>query len=442
MDISFKHINKLAIPALISGVAEPLLSTTDLAIVGNIDQNATESLGAIGIVGAFLSMLIWVFGQTRSGISAIVSQYLGAGKLEEVKNLPAQAILIIVSASFIILGLTYPFAKAIFQLYNAEGLILEYSVVYYKIRAFGFPFTLFTIAVFGTFRGLQNTFYPMIIAIIGTFINIIFDVILVYGVEGFIPAMNIEGAAYASVIAQVVMALIAVYLLLRKTAISLKFQLPFNKEIPRFVSMVLNLFIRTLALNSALYFATSYATSYGKEYIAAYTIGINLWLIGAFMIDGYSSAGNILAGKFLGGKEYSTLLKLGNQLIIYGIVMGVFMALVGFVFYEAIGRIFTQETEVLQAFDQVFWIILLMQPFCAVSFIYDGIFKGLGEMKFLRNLLLIATFVVFIPVLLLFDTLGYQLSAIWIAFFAWIIIRGIPLIFKFRRKFLPLAQKT
>jgi MATE family multidrug resistance protein len=442
MDISFKHINKLAIPALISGVAEPLLSTSDLAIVGNIDQNATESLGAIGIVGAFLSMLIWVFGQTRSGISAIVSQYLGAGKLEEVKNLPAQAILIIVSASFIILGLTYPFAKAIFQLYNAEGLILEYSVVYYKIRAFGFPFTLFTIAVFGTFRGLQNTFYPMIIAIIGTFINIIFDVVLVYGVEGFIPAMNIEGAAYASVISQVVMALIAVYLLLRKTAISLKFQLPFNKEIPRFVSMVLNLFIRTLALNAALYFATSYATSYGKEYIAAYTIGINLWLIGAFMIDGYSSAGNILAGKFLGGKEYSTLLKLGNQLIIYGVVMGTFMALVGFVFYEPIGRIFTQETEVLQAFDQVFWIILLMQPFCAVSFIYDGIFKGLGEMKFLRNLLLIATFVVFIPVLLLFDTLGYQLSAIWIAFFAWIIIRGIPLIFKFRRKFLPLAQKA
>ena len=53
-DISFKHINKLAIPALITGVAEPLLSTTDLAIVGNIPENATESIAAIGIVGAFL----------------------------------------------------------------------------------------------------------------------------------------------------------------------------------------------------------------------------------------------------------------------------------------------------------------------------------------------------------------------------------------------------
>ena len=73
--------------------------------------------------------------------------------------------------------------------------------------------------------------------------------------------------------------------------------------------MVGNLFIRTIALNVALYFATSYATHYGDQYIAAYTIGINIWLLGAFMIDGYSSAGNILAGKFLGAKDYKSYSK-------------------------------------------------------------------------------------------------------------------------------------
>ncbi len=240
-DISFKRINKLAFPALIAGVAEPLLSTTDLAIVGNINYNATESIAAIGIVGAFLSMLIWVFGQTRSGISSIISQYIGANKLDEVKNLPAQAIVIVLITSLIILGISYPFTKEIFQFYNASGTILEYSIEYYKIRVFGFPFTLFVIAVFGTFRGLQNTMYPMLIAIIGTVVNIILDIVFVYGIEGYIPAMNITGAAYASVIAQIVMAIVAAYLLLTKTEISLKFKLPFNKEIPRFVVMILNL---------------------------------------------------------------------------------------------------------------------------------------------------------------------------------------------------------
>ena len=440
-NISFKRINKLAIPALITGVAEPLLSTTDLAIVGNIQENATESLAAIGIVGAFLSMLIWVFGQTRSAISAILSQYVGADKLNEIKTLPAQATLIIVSISIIILALSYPFAKQIFEFYNASGTVLEYAASYYKIRVFGFPFTLFTIAIYGTFRGLQNTFYPMITAIIGTIINIILDIVFVYGIEGYIPAMHIEGAAYASVIAQIIMALIAVVLLYKKTEISLQFKLPFHNEVPRFINMILNLFIRTLALNTALYFATAYSTSYGNEYIAAYTIGFNIWLTGAFIIDGYASAGNILSGKLLGAKAHETLIQLGKKLFVYGITLGALIASISFIFYNPIGRLFTHEPKVLEEFYKVFWIVLLMQPFCAIAFIFDAIFKGLGEMKYLRNLLLLSTLFVFIPTLLIFDNLGYQLYAIWIAFLLWILARGIPLLIEFRRKFFTLQQK-
>ena len=76
-------------------------------------------------------------------ISSIVSQYLGANKLGEVRNLPAQAIFLITSLSILIILATYPFASQIFKLYNASDLILEYSVDYYRIRVFGFPFTLF-----------------------------------------------------------------------------------------------------------------------------------------------------------------------------------------------------------------------------------------------------------------------------------------------------------
>jgi len=440
--ISFKNINKLAIPALISGVAEPILSITDTAIVGNIEVNATESLAAVGIVGAFISMLIWVFGQTRSAISSIVSQYLGANKLDEVKDLPAQAIYIITSISILIIALTLPFAKQIFQLYNASDLILDYSIDYYQIRVFGFPFTLFVIAVFGVFRGLQNTFYPMIIAIIGAGLNIILDIILVYGIEDVITPMHIKGAAYASVIAQIVMAICAMVLLLKKTDIPLRVGLPFNKEIKRLLLMIANLFIRTVSLNVALYFASAFATSYGKEYIAAYTIAINIWFLGAFVIDGYASAGNILSGKLLGAKQYKLLLKLSNKLIVYGIALGFIMAIIGSVIYRPIGTIFSNDPLVLEAFYEVFWMVLAMQPLCALAFIFDGMFKGLGRMKFLRNLLLFSTFLVFVPVIFWLDHLNYKLYAIFTAFTFWIIARGIPLIIKFRKIFIPLVQKA
>jgi len=438
--ISFKNINKLAIPALIAGIAEPILSITDTAIIGHIDINATESLAAVGIVGAFISMLIWVFGQVRSAISSIISQYVGANKLDEIKELPAQAIVMIVASSLLVLALSYPFSRQIFQFYNASDQILDYCIAYFNIRIFGFPFALFVFAIFGTFRGLQNTFYPMIIAIIGASLNIVLDIILVYGIEGYIPAMHVEGAAYASVIAQVVMAIISLVLLLKKTAISLRLSFTLHAEVPRLLNMIGNLFIRTIALNVALYLATSYATDYGKEYIAAYTISINIWLLGAFMIDGYSSAGNILSGKLLGAKEYKSLVILSNKLFKYGIVIGTIIAVLGAFFYNEIGRIFTNETLVLEQFYTVFWIVLITQPINAITFIFDGMFKGMGEMKYLRNLLILATGLVFVPTLLFFDYLNYKLIAIWLAFTCWIIARGLPLVFKFRKKFIPLAE--
>ena len=440
--ISLKHINKLAIPALISGVSEPILSITDTAIVGNMNLNATESLAAVGIVGAFISMLIWVLGQTRSAISSIVSQHLGANQLDKVRNLPAQAIFIITSISILIIITTYPFAHSIFKLYNASGLILDYSVEYYRIRVFGFPFTLFTIAVFGAFRGLQNTYYPMIIAIIGAVTNIILDVILVYGIEGVLSPMHIKGAAYASVAAQLLMAICSAYYLLKKTSIPLKLTFPFNSQIKNFILMILNLFVRTLALNVTLYFATSFATDYGKNYIAAYTIAINLWFLGAFIIDGYSSAGNILSGKLFGAKDYNSLIKLSNKLIIYGIVIGFILAIIGGVLYYPIGTLFTKDPEVLAEFYNVFWLILAMQPICAIAFIFDGMFKGLGKMKTLRNVLLFSTFIVFVPILFWLDSLEYKLYAIFIALTFWMIARGLPLIIKFRKLFLPLSQNN
>jgi len=440
--ITFKQINKIAIPALISGISEPILSLTDAAIVGNIQLNATESLAAVGIVTTFLSMLIWVLGQTRSAISSLVSQYLGANNLEAIKTLPAQAILLITSLSVIIIILTYPFAEYIFKLYNASNSILDYSIDYYQIRVFGFPFTLFTIAVFGTFRGLQNTFYPMIIAIVGTIINIILDVVLVYGVEGLIPAMHLKGAGYASVFAQLIMALLSIHYLLTKTPFSLKVIFPFNKEIKTFSLMILNLFVRTLALNVTLYYASAFSTSYGKEYIAAYTIAINLWFLGAFIIDGYSSAGNILSGKLYGQKNYQVLLKLSSRLIKYGVFLGLFIAAVGGLFYYTIGTVFTKDPKVLHEFYKVFWIILLMQPLCALAFIFDGVFKGLGKMKYLRNVLLFSTFIIFLPILFWLDSMNYKLYGIFIAITGWIVARGVPLIIKFRQQFLPLSQKV
>ena len=417
-----------------SGIAEPLLSITDTAIVGNVPVNPTEALAAVGIAGSFISAIVWILAQTRSAISAIVAQYLGAGKTDEIENLPAQIIYINLLLSLAIYLLTVFFVTEIFELYNASGLILEQSVSYYRIRALGLPLTLFVFSVFGVFRGLQNTFWPMVISILGAALNIALDYALIFGIEGIIGPMHVEGAAWASVIAQAFMAIMALVLFLKRTPFSLAPNLPLNKEIKRLLSLSLNLIIRALSLNIALYMANAYATSYGANYIAAQTIAFQIWLFFAFFIDGYSSVGNIMSGKYLGEGNYAMIRTLSKQLITYTLFIAVLLGLFCLLFYYPTGRLFSREPEVLDLFYSIFWIVLLMQPINAIAFVFDGIFKGMAEAVALRDTLLAATFLGFIPVLLVGDYFDLRLYAIWIAFTVWMLLRGGILIYLFERK--------
>ena len=440
IDISFKRIQQLAIPAIIAGIAEPILSSTDAAVVGNIKTYATESLAAIGIVGSFLSMLIWVLGQTRSAIATIIAQSLGAGKIDSIKMLPAQAIYFNVLLSFIVLGGTYFFVEEICMFCNAKGLVLHLSIEYYNIRVWGFPLTLFTFAVFGIFRGYQNTFWPMLVAASGAIINIGLDFLLVYGVEDFIPAMGVKGAAWASLISQAIMALLALLFLLKKTPVSLRLQFPLHPEIKRLMTMSFNLFVRAFALNVALVLAVKEATALGTEVIAAHTIAVNIWLFTAFFIDGYGAAGNVLSGRLLGAKNYKSLWILTKRVNIYNLLICLLLMLLASIFYNASGQLFSKEQGVLEIFYKVFFIVILVQPLNSIAFTLDAIFKGLGEMAYLRNALLIATFLGFIPVIYLARELNWGLQGIWIAFVVWLFLRAFILVLKYKTKYYALAK--
>ena len=434
--VTFKEINRLAIPAIIAGIAEPLISLTDIAIIGNVKEHSVEALAAAGIAGSFLSAIVWIVAQTKTAVSTIVSQHLGAGKLDEIRSMVPQAVIFNFLLSLFIYLVTAFFAAAIFKAYNAEGLILNYTVDYYQIRAIGFPFTLVTFALFGVFRGLQNTLWAMKCSLAGALVNVGLDYVLVYGVEGIIPPMHLKGAAYASLIAQLVMLFMAFYFFFTKTDFKFKLYKKINPQMRVLLSIAVNLFVRTAALNFAIYLANAYAAGYGKNFIAAQSILMNIWLFFSFFVDGYANAGNAISGKLLGAKDYKKLWLLSIDICKYAVIIALLLASISSLFYNQIGWLFNKDIAVLALFASVFWIVLIMQPLSAIAFMFDGIFKGLGEVKYLRNVLLVATFLGFWPVLIITDYFGLKLHAIWISFVIWMTIRAGALVYKFRKKYL------
>lgn len=432
--VSFKTINRLAIPSILAGIIEPVISITDTAIIGHIKDYPTESLAAVGIVGSFMSALFWILGQTKNAVSTIVSQKLGAKKLFQTYSLVPQIIFINLFFGIFLVSVTYFLAEDIFKLYSAKNKILELSTAYYKIRSFGLIFTLVTFSLFGIFRGLQNTFWAMLISISGGIINIILDFVWVYGIEGWIEPMGIKGAAWASLTAQFIMMCMALGFYIKKTPYNFRFNFSIHPDIKNFFLLTYHLIIRTIALNFAIYLSNRFATSYGKEYIAAHVIAMNIWLFTAFFIDGYADAGNSLAGKLIGGRDYKNLRLLSVKLLKYGFFVALLLSLVFILLYPWLGRIFTSDTVVLAKFYDIYWLLVLILFSESVAFIFDGIFKGLGWVKFLRNMQLFTTLAVFIPVLFLTDYLDLKLKGIWITYNIWMISRATALWIEFYRE--------
>jgi putative MATE family efflux protein len=435
VQINTSQILKLAIPAIIAGIAEPLISITDLAIIGKMEGDTTNALAAIGLVGTFLSAIIWTLAQTKTSISSIVSNTLGANQLEKINDLIPQVVWLNIVLGVLIYLVTAPIATLIFSLYKAQGDVLSIASSYYQVRALGFPMTLCAFAIFGIFRGLQNTSWAMIASLTGAVVNILLTLTLVYGIDGVIPSYGIMGAAYGSLVAQLVMLLIAIYFLYKNTIFSIKLSMwqP-HEKLRKHIGLTANFFLRTVAINVAIYFSYRFANDYGVAEVAAHAVLMNIWLLFSFLVDGFANAGNAIGGRLLGSKDAESLKYLANKTSLYGVVIAVLLAIICALLYRALGNRFTDDPEVLEIIANTLWIVLLMQPINAVAFVYDGIFKGWGEASYLRNLLWLLTALVFLPVLFLLDYLGWDLYAVWFAFFAWMIGRAAILFFKFKRK--------
>ncbi|MBK8341127.1 MAG: hypothetical protein IPK99_14535 [Flavobacteriales bacterium] len=120
--ITRKDLDRLAVPAIISGIAEPLISLVDTAFVGRL---GTADLAAVGISSSFFLLVVWVLAQTRSAVLSVVARYYGEQRLDDVKGLVPIAVWMNFGLGLLFYLATAPVAESIFRWYNAEGAVLK-----------------------------------------------------------------------------------------------------------------------------------------------------------------------------------------------------------------------------------------------------------------------------------------------------------------------------
>jgi putative MATE family efflux protein len=433
--LDIKEIRSLAIPAIIYNITEPLIGLADTAIIGQIDQEATIAQGAVGLAAGLIATLIWGFAQMRTSLSAIVSRQFGSNQINRIKSLIPQTIILTFLTGVLISFVFGVYFKDIskFLFGNMEAATFQYSKQYFTIRCYGLPLGLAVALFFGIYRGLQNTYWAMYVSIVGGVSNILLDYILVLGIDDVIDPMGVKGAAWASVISQIIMTSICILIYLQKTPFNFLLNKKLNPYFKEMLFIFINMFIRTMVLNFVFIISNRFANSYGNNSLAAYTIGYNIWIFSAFFIDGYSNAGNALAGKYIGEKNNEKLKILGSKLIKINIKISFLLMIFYTLLYPFIGEFFNSNKLVIESFESFFWIVIIAQPLNSIAFTFDGIFKGLGKAVDLRNTLIIGTFLFFIPSVYILDFIYPNLISIWVALSVWMLYRGLSLFLKFKK---------
>lgn len=415
-----QQILHIALPSIVSNITVPLLGLIDVSIVGHL--GAASYIGAIAVGGMLFNMIYWLFGFLRMGTGGLTAQAYGRHDLQEVTRILLRSLSISLLLALALLLLQYPIRNIAFMCMDTSEEVRQLATLYFHICICGAPATLGLYGFTGWYIGMQNSRFPMFIAITQNIVNIAASLFFV-----FVLKMKVEGVALGTLVAQYAglgmacLLWLAYYRPLRKY---LRQKALFDRtEMKRFFQVNRDIFIRTLCLIAVTVFFTSTGAAYGDVVLAVNALLMQLFTLFSYFMDGFAYAGEALTGKYIGAKDDQSLRLTIRHLFKWGIALSLLFTLL----YGAGGKSFlgllTNDTSVISASEEyIYWVLAI--PLAGFSaFLLDGICIGATATHLMLRSMLVASASFFLLYYGLHDTLGNH--ALWMAFIVYLALRGI-----------------
>ena len=431
-----REIWRLALPAFLALVAEPLFLLADAAIVGHL---GTAPLAGLGIAAAVLQTVVGICVFLAYGTTASVARLLGAG---DRRAALAQGIDGTWLAVLIGVVVTVPGVAAtgpLVRLLGADPTVADPATTYLRIAFLGTTPLLVMLATTGVLRGLQDTRTPLVVAVAGNALNVVLNLLLVYGIGSF-DGLGIAGSALGSVVAQVASAIALVAVVVRGAraeGASLRPDLP---GIRAAAHAGIALVIRTLTLRAAL-LLTTYAVVLGAGSsgsaadqpvsVAVHQLAFTVWSFLAFALDAIAIAAQAITGRYLGAGDRDGTRAVTRRMMRWGAVSGIAAGLLLAAASPLLGPLFTADARVHHLLVPVLLVAALGQPVAGVVFVLDGVLIGAGDGTYLAWAGL-AVLAVYAPVVLLVGALHGGVVLVWVIFSA--VLMGARLVVLLRRE--------
>ena len=415
-----KKILQLAIPSIISNITVPLLGLVDVAIVGHL--GSASYIGAIAVGGMLFNIIYWLFGFLRMGTSGMNSQAFGKSDLKEVTRVLLRAVGVGLFIALCLLLLQYPIRKIAFLLIDATAEVRELATVYFSICVWGAPAVLGLYGFAGWFIGMQNSRFPMFIAITQNIVNIVASLAFVYLLD-----MKIEGVALGTLIAQYAGLFMALLLWLRYYG---RLKIPFHwREIlgwtamHRFFQVNSDIFFRTLCLVAVTTFFTSIGARQGDVVLAVNTLLMQLFTLFSYIMDGFAYAGEAITGRYVGAQNRNGLQRMIQLLFRWGWGLSLSFTILYMIGGQGFLGLLTNDTTVIEAAGTYYYWVLAIPLAGFAAFLWDGILIGATATRLMLYSMLVASGTFFVVYYLFYGIMGNH--ALWMAFLIYLSLRGI-----------------
>lgn len=415
-----KRILGLAVPSIISNITVPLLGLVDVSIVGHL--GSATYIGAIAVGGMLFSMIYWIFGFLRMGTSGLTAQAYGRRDLAEVILLFVRSVGIAFGLALLLILLQYPILKVAFTLIDATPAIKDLASLYFRICIWGAPAVLGLYSFAGWFVGMQNSRFPMYIAITQNVVNIAASLFFV-----FIWNRGVAGVAMGTLVAQyagLLMASLLWYGYYRRLWQKLNWQMLTDYEAMRsFFILNRDIFFRTLCLVAVTTYFTSRGAEQGDIILAVNTLMMQLFTLYSYIMDGFAYAGEALTGRYVGAHNQADLRRMIRTLFAWGVGLALAFTLLYGIGGSSFLGLLTNEQEVLNASSDYFYWVLAIPLAGMAAFLWDGIYIGATASRQMLYSMLVASVSFFILQGIFQQRMGNH--ALWMAFIAYLFLRGL-----------------
>ena len=417
-----REILRIAIPSIVTNITVPLLGIIDLSIVGHIDSadGGALAIGAISVGGLIFNMVYWLFNFLRMGSSGLTAQRFGREDGAGERRVLRMALTVAVVCGVAIFALQRPIEWFAHIIIAPTDEVWTLATTYFRIRIWAAPAVLSLFALNGWFVGMQNSRFPMFIAIGQNLLNIATSATLVLWFD-----MGVRGVALGTVISQYCGLAAALFLVRRTNLHAADESIDTAQElsVADFFRVNRDIFLRMICIIAVTTAFTSFGARQGDLLLAVNTLLIQLFILFSYFCDGFALAGEAIVGKYVGAKSHTRKMMCVRRLFAWSGGVMLLFTTIYFFLANGILHILTDDEAVITA-AQPFLPWTLAIPLAGfATFMWDGIFIGATATRQMLYTLAIAAAAFFA---LWFWPMALPTNHhLWLAFVTYLAVRSV-----------------